>query len=174
MANTHKLIATYTVPTTTSAIVTAFTSIPQTYNDLRIYTTLKVSTTGAWYDSFVYFNNDNTGSGYYLYGTGTGVGSGTESVLNLRVTASNPDQVDIYSNVDLYIPDYTVNGKYKTMQADQVAEGNRAGAIQMFTNMYSTTVTAPITSIGFRNVAFGSGETIIAGSKFWLYGINRS
>lgn len=175
MANTYTLISSYTVPTTTTSVVAAFTAIPQTYTDLRVLTTLKVTEMGGWYDAFVYFNGDSTGVSQYLYGAGNGVGNGTDgSNITIRTTASSGTAANIYGNQDYYIPNYTISGRYKTIQMDQAAENastTGSSAIQMFSNGYSTTVTAPITSISFKAVLAAS---TVAGSKFWLYGIKNS
>ena len=166
----HKLLGSYTVPSDTTSLITVFSNIPQTYTDLKILTTIKVGSTGAWYDSFIYFNGNNSGAGYFIYGSGSGASGSTENVLNMRTTASSSAASGIFGNTTLYIPDYTLSGRNKTMIADQSAEGAQASGIQMWTNMRSD-VTDPITNIGFKCVGT---DVIVAGSKFWLYGIKNS
>lgn len=167
----HTLIASHTVNSDTSSIVATFNNIPQTYTDLKLVTTIKVGTTGGWYDSFIYFNGNKSGYGHFIYGSGTGTsGANDPSDMTLRTTASNSLASGIFGNTTLYIPNYTLSGRNKTYLADQSAEQNATSGIQMWTSTRSN-VTDPITSIDFQAVG---GSVIVAGSKFWLYGIKNS
>jgi hypothetical protein len=171
--STHRLIASYTLPSNTTSVFTAFTSIPQTYDDLLIKTDFKAATTGGWYDINMFINGDNAGFGYYSYGTGSGIGASTENNLNYRTTASASTAANIYGNTQIYIGNYAASGVRKAILADQSAENNSGAAnsaICMITDQY-TTNTNPITTIGFQAIG---GANTIAGSSFWLYGIKNT
>jgi hypothetical protein len=122
MAVTHKLIETVTVGSGGAASI-EFGSIPQTYTDLLVVSSVRITQTAP--DGFnVYFNGTNTNlSARYLLGTGSSVASGT--LANGYAGTANVDSftANVFSNSSLYVPNYT-GSTTKSYSVDNVAENN--------------------------------------------------
>jgi len=133
MANTYIAIATVTVGSGGAANI-EFTSIPQTYTDLVLMTSLRSTDTASnWGAAGIRFNGDS-GSNYYaieLYGTGSAAGSGGGSAstsLNAGRPNANGTTANTFSNATLYIPNYTSSNQKSTSE-DSVTENNATAAL---------------------------------------------
>jgi hypothetical protein len=174
MANTYTLIEGKTL-TTTAASVT-FTSIPQTYTDLLIkFSARSTSTAGAdiYANLRVQFNSDtgNNYNGILLFANlgNPGSGSYTSQSGNLFSYANgNVTTASTFSNMEIYIPNYTGSNK-KTSSVDGVVENNASnGFVEMAAEIW--TGTSAITTIDLVSI-YGSHT---ANSTFYLYGIKNS
>lgn len=160
MAVTYEAIATTTLSSATSTVT--FSSIPQTYTDLRVVFTGTANATSA----FGLRYNSDTGANYSytaLYGTGAAVasirGSSTTDPANGNIWTTQ-------SNVTADIMNYSNSTTYKTAisRADNAA--NRTAA---WVSLWRST--AAITNL---QITTTSANTYSIGSTFTLYGIKAA
>ena len=174
MANTYTLIEAKTLTTTTTDIT--FTSIPQTYTDLKLVYSARsnVNTSSEGYDATFSFNGATSNRlTRVLRGDGTFTASNVinESAGDFRLLrAMQPTNYtgSVFSNVEIYVPNYT-GSNFKSFSIDAVNENNATTADQsMIAGLWSST--AAITSITVG--AFGG--SLVQYSTFYLYGIKNS
>jgi hypothetical protein len=175
MANTYNLIASSTVVTPANAVT--FSSIPQTYTDLKlVFSTRSSDGSGAGqevevainaitsgYSSKMFYSNNGTSAlaasassnPFYTWGGGMSSSSATAST---------------FGNSEMYFVNYT-NSTAKTALTSSVTEN---AGVASFNNVatHVNTTTAPITSITLY--AWQSFINFVAGSTFYLYGIKNS
>jgi hypothetical protein len=163
-----KLIESKTLGTAAASI--EFTSIPQTFTDLVVVTSLRSDRAGNNADtSFLRFNGTTTGySTTRLFGNGSTVTSDTftfasvAGVINAATSTANT-----FDNSQYYIPNYT-SAVNKTISMDNVQENNATAAFLGITaNLWSNT--AAITSI----TVIAQNGNLLAGSTISLYGITK-
>jgi hypothetical protein len=173
MASTYRLIASSTVGATSVATV-SFSSIPSTYTDLLVKTSIR-STRAAGDDSFqIYFNTDTTAANYKVrgfYGTGSSVLSfNTSSYASLTGWISGDAATSsTFGNGEFYIPNYT-GSNAKSVSYDTVGENNASGA-SMGLTASSWSGSAAINQI---TIGSANGANFMQHSTFYLYGINNS
>jgi hypothetical protein len=163
MPNTYKKIATVVVGSGGTASID-FTSIPQTYTDLKIVLSTRGSNANVYSGHKLQFNGSgNTNmSTRHLIGTGTGTSS--NSALYLGDASGASSTSNTFGSFEVYIPNYT-SSNYKCWSADTVSENNGTEAYQELTaGLWSDT--SPITSIRILGDA-----TIVQHSTATLYGI---
>lgn len=168
MPTTYSKIATVTVGSGGAADI-QFTSIPQTYTDLKIVACGRLSTSGLSFDSYdIKFNGSSSSfSGRYLYGGGSSVSSGTGTNYAGTVPAVLAT-ANTFGNSEIYIPNYT-GSTNKSFSVDAVAENNATAGEQVFyAGLWSNT--AAITSIAL----IGYRGNIVQYSTATLYGIKKS
>lgn len=172
MANpTMVLISSQTITTTTASVT--FSSIPNTYTDLKVLCTSRLDNLSGNYG--IRFNGD-TGANYnwrYLAGQGASVSSGllsnnTEGVFGQ--CDGTAETSNTFSISELYIPNYASSNQ-KSFLADGIRENNATTAVQIF-DAGLWTGTAAITSMTIRPYA-GNGN-FVQYSSFYLYGIKNS
>lgn len=170
MATTYTLISSNVL--SSSAASVTFSSIPATYTDLIIKTSLRQNAAGTQ-DSFLITTiNGTTGfTNTWLRGSGSSV----ISLRNLVGTASYVGQIpgatatsNTFDNTEIYIPSYTVS-QNKPFSTFSVQENNQAEAY-MGTTAGLWSNTAAITSITFS----ANGQSFVSGSSFYLYGISNA
>lgn len=181
MANTYTAIATVTVGAGGASSI-EFTSIPGTYTDLIIFTSIRDSTTGSAGAGYqerlnIYFN-DSTSSyseRWIQAEGGTALGSGTNyfnsnSSNGLAGTAVPSDwTTSTFNNNFIYIPNYAGSSN-KSWYVDGAAENNGSfGSLILVAGLWSNT--SAITSIKFtlRNT-----PNMVQHSSATLYGIKNS
>jgi len=172
MAVTYKLIQTITVGSGGAANI-EFTSIPQTYTDLKIVLSGRTNATdgsaGQW--AYVNFNGATTSnSTRVLYGAGTSSGSTTASSPTPYAAYVNPSNFtsSVFSNTEVYIPNYT-SANNKSYSVDSVTETNASVAYSNLTaGLWSST--AAIISIQLTP----AGGSFVEYSSASLYGILKS
>jgi hypothetical protein len=171
MANTMTLIATQTL-SSTSATVT-FTSIPQTYTDLKLVTSARCyrGTADHQEDLDITFNGSTTG--YYRKDLGYSPArstSGSNEAAGLRNgTPSDAATANTFNNAEYYIPNYT-SSNYKSFSMDTVSEDNATYALLwIYAGQWQNT--AAITSITLKP---DQSTYIYNNSTFSLYGIKNS
>lgn len=127
MANTFVKIQTVTVGASGAATID-FTSIPQTFTDLKIVVSGKTTNASDFDLGYIYFNGNSTGyTGRRLQGTGSAASSATQTQIQFRTTAANVTSV--FGNAEIYIPNYTSSNN-KSVSVDGVSEGNVTSTIQ--------------------------------------------
>ena len=173
MANpTMTLIASNTVGSGGASSVT-FSSIPATYTDLVLFTSLRdtvsaVNNAGAR----IILNGSSTGySRRDIYGDGSNAYSSVESPASWARYGEQPgatSTANTFSNDTVYIPNYT-SSNYKSLSADSVGENNATTAYTVLTsNLWANT--AAITSIQIQSNSASWAQY----STFYLYGIKNS
>lgn len=168
MPVTYKLIASATVGSGGSAQIT-FSSIPQTYTDLVVKYTGRLTTSGTSYASgVVYPNNDGVNiSGRQLYNDGGTAGSNTSTFPMWGNATSST--ASTFSNGEIYIPNYAGNTN-KSASNDIVVETNSTSCLlSMNANIYSQT-----TAITRLDLYAGTPNSWQQHSTFYLYGISKS
>lgn len=174
---TYELIETKTV--TTPLTTLSFTDIPATFNDLKVVISVRNSVSNGYTLNLRLNINSSTGAYPYwmIYSSfSTSVNYGNPQSNNYLETQAVPggaaDQY-IFSNKEIYIPDYSTSGNNKCLNiysastalesTDYRYQWNTAGS--------SSAVTAPITRLDF--LASDSGN-LTTGSEIRLYGIKNS
>ena len=169
MALTYTAIATVTVGSGGAADI-EFTSIPGTYTDLIVLTSVR--STGNETSMQIQFNSSTTNrSVRYLYGDGSSAGSGSDT--NMFVASAVVPSTytsNTFANGYLYIPNYA-GSTAKSSMADASQENNSTTAYSALTaNLWNNT--SAITSIKFSNVV-GTG-VFAQYSTATLYGIKNT
>jgi hypothetical protein len=173
MASTYQLIASNTVGATSVATV-SFSSIPSTYTDLLVKTSIR-STRAAGDDAFyIYFNTDTTAANYRLrliYGTGSAVLNYSASTYNDLTgwISGDASTASTFGNGEFYIPNYALSNA-KSVSYDTVGENNASNA-SMGLTASSWSGTAAINKI---TIGSANGANFMQYSSFYLYGIKNS
>lgn len=162
-AGAYESIATFTATGGETAVT--FSSIPSTYKSLEVRLSAQAQTSALNWQ----FNSD-TGSNYAmhrLFGNGstvtaTGSASATQiGGLTIPSTATGGWASGVYSIID-----YASTTKYKTLRAFAGYDANGSGNVYLISGLWMST--SAISSIELN---FSAGDTLVAGSKFSLYGI---
>lgn len=167
MANeTYKLISSVTVGSTPASTID-FTSIPQTYTDLKIVYSLRSNDTNANGGNFFYFQFNGAGftglSARIMGGNGSTVFNGTGSLYAYMDPSDYT--ANTFSNGEFYIPNYT-SGYNKTYGVISANENNATNAnMALGAGLWSNT--SAVTSI---RLAPYSGN-FVQHSTAYLYGI---
>lgn len=144
-----------------------FTSIPQTYTDLVVVTSLRCTNTSS---NAVYLTFNGSGSSYdlrYIVGTGSATASGIGSSIISRMVPSDAT-ANTFSNSSAYIPNYT-SSNYKSVSTDSVAENNATSALMnLDAELWSNTA-----AINRITITPASGGDIAQYSTASLYGISN-
>jgi hypothetical protein len=132
MPNTYKKIASVVVGSGgTSAI--NFTSIPQTFTDLKIVFSTRANRSGEQVDlARITFNDSNSNySRRDLYGDYTAAysssSSGASSYLPQGFSPASSATANVFSNNEIYISNYT-SSNFKSISSDIVTENNSGTA----------------------------------------------
>lgn len=168
MANTYQLIEAKTLSSATASIT--FSSIPQTYTDLLLLSSVRTSRATVAESILLSFNGSTSSfSSKLLVGQG---GSGTDNGTVARfigVACGDTTTANTFGNFATYIPNYT-SANYKTYSSDSVNEDNASLAfVGLTAGLWSNT--AAITSIGLSTEF---ANNLLTNSTFYLYGIKNS
>jgi hypothetical protein len=173
MATTFVKIQTVTVGT--PALTITFTSIPQTYTDLKIVLSGRSDrSSGTQSDLQFRFNG---ASANYSYRNVTSNGSSAASAnasgasfASLGAQPQDTDTASVFGSAELYIPNYT-SANYKSYSAEGVRENNAtSGFLGMIAGLWSDT--AAITSVTFYTES--NTQNFKQYSTATLYGIKSS
>lgn len=169
MPNTMTLIASYAATGSVSNIV--FNSIPATYTDLVLKTSLRSNTTDSSdpYDLILTLNATSTIASKVLRGDGSAVATNsiTDRILRGGAVPSNWT-ASTFSNGEIYISNYAGSAN-KSWSSDAVEENN-AALTGMSLVGGLTSITAAITSITIAPLA----GSFVQYSTAYLYGIKNS
>jgi hypothetical protein len=174
MATTYKLISSVTVGSGGAANI-EFTSIPATYTDLQVLTSLRTDRASQVRDvAKIQFNN-NTGANYNeieLYGNGSAASSAlatAQTSARCGYPTASTATASTFSNDSIYIPNYLLSNN-KSFTADSVAETNATATdMVMIAGLWSQT--AAITSI---KIFPAFGTSFDQYSTAYLYGISNA
>jgi hypothetical protein len=172
-ANTYTLINSNVL--SSSAASVTFSSIPTTYRDLVLKTTIRLDNTAS--NVNMGFNTDsgltrwNTtyirGNGSTVVTTTTGSGSNEAYVINANISTSD---TSMFSNDEIYIPDYSISSLKQTYTFSARDNNTTGGGLLTVTSAYYSTATIVSTLKLLPN----GGVNFAAGSSFYLYGIKNS
>lgn len=166
MPTTYQLISSVTVGSGGTTAIN-FTSIPQTYTDLVIRLSTRMSTQDY---RAKYNGSASSYSARFLYGDGSADDSFSSTVAGyIGITTPNANTANTFGSSEIYIPNYTV-AQNKPISQFGVSENNATLAYIMATSQLWSN-TAAITSI---EISEYSGGTIYQYSTANLYGIKNS
>ena len=174
MAITYQLISSFTVATPAHSVT--MSSIPATYTDLLVVASMRTDYSESSEGKFL-LNNITTGTynGRLLVGDGSvansypapGAAAATWGlVLNGSGTTTNT-----FSNVEIYMPNYSSTTLEKCFSITGVTENNATSALTWMVGSRNTT-TGATNSITFQ--AWQSFINFVAGTTFYIYGIKNS
>jgi hypothetical protein len=169
MANTFIKISTVTVGVS-GATTIDFTSIPQTFTDLKIVLSSRVSTVNV--DALSLSINGGAtaiSNQKYVDGTGSAVRSGTSTPYQALKQPSDYT-ASVFGNTEFYIPNYSTTNVYKNISSYSVIE-NAASASYLGFSSSSWSSTSAITSI---SISIVGGGNFVQYSTATLYGIKSS
>jgi hypothetical protein len=169
MANTFKKIQTVTVGSGGAASID-FTSIPQTYTDLKIVVSAR-STYSALTDTlFVKPNGLTTnGSSRWIIGDGLNAGASSSAAFNyVREINGNTATASTFASVEIYAPNYT-SSNYKSFSSEGVTENNAGVGVRTGITAGLWSSTAAITSITLT----ATNGDFVQYSTATLYGVSN-
>jgi hypothetical protein len=170
MANTFELIAS-TELTGTQANIT-FSSIPNTFTDLKILLSSRFNNTNNYFE--VFFNNDTSSGQYFskeLSANGTTAGSGGwTTVAYWGFSNKSNYTASTFGNAEIYIPNYANTTYRKSASLDTVTETNTTAANMLISagNWYGT---GAIHTVTLRPDA---PSNWVQYTSAYLYGIKNS
>ena len=166
MATTFTLISSVTVGSGGAATID-FTSIPQTYTDLVVSTSLRSNVTGGYVN--ISFNSNTTGyTNRYIQGSGSTATSANNVGRFADISNYSGDTASTFSNGQIYIPNYTSSNN-KSYSSDTANENNATQAyMYLIAGLWSNT--SAITSIQLSP----SSGNFVQYSTAYLYGISNA
>ena len=175
MATTYEAIATVTVGSGGAANI-EFTSIPGTYTDLVVKTSLRNAdpTDQRWNVKITFNGNGSNYSERLLFGAGSSAGSDSRSnqaSFLFFYGCMNGNTASTFSNGEFYIPNYA-SANNKSVSFDSVTENNKATDQILALNAGLWADSAAITSIKLE--VNGGTYNISQYSSATLYGIKNS
>ena len=174
MATTYEAIATVTVGSGGAANID-FTSIPATYTDLLIKSSLRSDQAVDYNYAYMRINGVTTSlysyKGVYADSNTTGsYGSASALYFEGNLTVGANSTASTFSNGEVYFPNYT-SSTNKSFSADAVTEKNASTNVGLYLSAGLFTTSSAITSI----LIFASGSLKFAQySTATLYGIKNS
>lgn len=177
MANTYVAISTVTVTTATPTIT--FTSIPQTFTDLIVMMSVRSANAADRVELYLTVNSDTAAnyssrrlqaydSNSLISSAQSGVTPTSNSTFG-RITSATSN-ASTFSNVSLYIPNYT-SSTQKSMSIEWNQENNSTASYSVGASAGLYSGTAAITSLSFSVESSGNFAQY---STATLYGIKSS
>jgi len=176
MANTYTLISSSTLSSSTASVT--FSSIPATFTDLLLRTSIRTDYAGTFQDMEMIWNATETTNFY----SQTWINSDGAATSNQKVRSAeskwqyaNIPGTSVTSNTfasqEIYIPNYAGTA-IKPASVFTVTENDTvtSGFYQIRVNALLGNFTSAVTSIKFQ---LPSGN-YVSGSSFFLYGIKNS
>jgi hypothetical protein len=170
VANTFVKIQTVTVGSGGAATID-FTSIPQTYTDLKIVLSGRSTTsdsTNPWKFTTISFNGNTANrTTRFLAGNGSSASTASDTTIYTWVAGHNAT-TSVFGNAEIYVPNYT-SSNFKSISIDTVTENNATAAYQNLQgSLWSNT--AAITQV---TITLDTGN-FVQYSTSTLYGIKSS
>jgi len=179
MANTFTLIEAKTL--TSNAASIEFTSIPQTYTDLKLVLSLRSARSGSTRDDLKITINSDTGSNYSgkrlfasdgTNATSQGFSGGPGSQLFLGAIPASSATNNTFSNIEAYFSNYTIVANIKSISCDFTYENNdNSNNITGFSAMQFNNTSSGITTLKIEII---SANDFTQYSSAYLYGIKDS
>jgi len=181
MATTYTLIASSNVGSGGVASIT-FSSIPQTYTDLKIVFSARLSANGDTFgNTKISINGTPAGTVYSarnIRANGSAVASQTftsqDSVPNNYSVNGSTATASTFSNTEIYIPNYTSTTIAKSLSIDNVTENNATEAwATMYAGLWNPSTQAAVTSIVLTS-NYNPSELYAQHTTAYLYGISKT
>ena len=169
MANTYQLIEAQTLGSAAASVT--FSSIPNTYTDLKlVYSARSSSTSGTSELLAISFNGTTTNYNRLLIeGNGSSAASYSGALRSFGGIPTSNATASTFGNGELYIPNY-LSSNNKSYSGDSVSENNATSAVQnLDANIWNNT--SAITSIAITTY---NSNNLVQYSTFYLYGIKNS
>lgn len=169
MATTLSLISTVTVGGA-GATELDFSSIPATYTDLYMVTSLRDNMGGLMYNAAVKFNTNTTSGGRRMYGDGSNTAATSNSDTDgwVMLTNGTTSTGNTFSVTSLYFPNYA-GSNLKNFTIDSVSENNGSTSYVFVCNaLWSST--AAINRLTLYSTTAGTFQQYSSAS---LYGITK-
>lgn len=173
MAITYDAIQTVTVGSGGASSI-QFTSIPQTYTDLVLFTSLRTNNSASNYGEQVNLQiNGSTSSftGVRLEGFATTAQGSIETDGRFGRANNATQTASTFSNIMIYINNYTRSGN-KSWYADAVTETNSTLYNEMYLYSWNWANSSAITSLTI--VGTESGSNFVQHSSATLFGILKA
>ena len=166
MANTYTLIEAKTLGSSTASVT--FTSIPQTYTDLKVvYSARSTQASIAVGVAFTFNASTSNFSSVVLYGDGA-TAAGFNSARYAGSVTGSTATANTFNNTDIYIPNYT-SSNYKSYSVDSVTENNATESYAyLASGLWSDTTALTSLTLTPDNGSF------VQHSTFYLYGIKKN
>ena len=166
------LISSQVLGSTASTVT--FSSIPQTYSNLKLVSSSRADGGGSNDIIEMQFNSDTTTnySWTYLISSSGSASSGRTSnnpYFGQIIIDGSASTSNVFGSADIYISNYTLSST-KQLISFSTQENNSATAASIWLNAQYYRGTSPITSI----TLIANGDNFIANSSFYLYGIKNS
>ena len=171
MANTYTLISSNVLGSNAASVT--FSSIPNTYTDLVVRTSIR-SNSGAAIENVNYRFNSDSATNYSwttVYGDGSSVSSNrsTNTTSSFIIGNGGTSTANTFSNAEIYIPSYTSSTNKPNFFFGAQENYTSSAVIKMHSNSWRNT--AVINSIILYP---GLGTNFVTNSSFYLYGIKNS
>jgi len=177
MPDTYTLIASSTVGSTAVSSID-FTSIPNTYKDLKVVYSLRTNLSGGpyYFDDLGVRLNGDTGTNYSRISLRAREGSvasnktTTTSFLDIYSGNAGNATTSAFANGDFYIPSYT-SSSAKSFGSDGVSETNSTNDVQSGFASGIWNSSSAVTSI---KIFSQNATSFVQYSTAYLYGISNS
>jgi hypothetical protein len=168
MPSTYTLIASATATGSSNTIT--FSAIPSTYTDLSLRYSMRNSGTSTTLDFYTNAGSTFTTGNTILSGNGSAAASSRTSnqyAINTNGAEISTMTASTFGNGEVYIPNYAISTArpYSTFN---VTENNATATVMQAVASVNTTAEI-ITSFSIT-----TGQNIVSGSTFYLYGIKKS
>ena len=167
---TYTLISSVTVGSGGAANI-EFTSIPQTYTDLKILVSGRADTNNAGDYLLLNFNSSTSNLSSRTLGAfgPSSTFSGTESTLFINIIPAATATANVFGNNSIYIPNYT-SSNFKSGSIEGGFENNSSSSWFLFMTAGLWSQTAVITSVKLDLL----DGNFIQHSTAHLYGISNA
>jgi hypothetical protein len=158
-----KLIATQTLTSDGPSIT--FSSIPQNFADLCVLISDRSSRpAGGINDSVTVKLNGVTSTGRRIYGNGS---SATSDASHEPIDPAAGTTANTFSNIQIYIPNYSSTTQHKAWNGDSVMENNATLSYQtIIAGLYASN-----TAVSTLQFLPNQGPNFVAGTTISLYGV---
>jgi hypothetical protein len=145
-----------------------FTSIPQTYTDLKVLMSVRGTANIGTASLAVQYNGNATGyTTRRIDADGSGVGDASGASSGIAIIQGNTATSNTFSNYEFYLPNYTSSAN-KCISLDGVNETDGYEYSFIYSNVWSNS--AAINTIRFTPTS----GSIMQHSTFYLYGISNT
>lgn len=149
-----------------------FSSIPNTYTDLKLVVSARTNASAAQDNGYITFNGSSSSISYRrFYGDGSGgVGTNVASANTINIIYNSAGgTANTFNNAELYIPNYASSNN-KHWSVDAVQENNSTEAYMYLING----LWASSSAINQITISPFTGSAFVQHSTAYLYGISNT
>jgi hypothetical protein len=167
MATTYTLIEGKTLTSTTANVL--FSSIPQTYTDLVLRTSTRISSADNYIQMQVQLNSTTANySARQISNFGTTISTTSTTSATGAYSVGNNAVANTFGNNEIYISNYT-GSNFKSYSSDSNASTTTNNRLDLRSGLWSNS-----TAVTSLNITPFDGSSFLENSTFYLYGINNS